>query len=65
LSEEIIAKILRVLRESKHDLSVGEIADLADIHRNTVGKYLFTLEREGKVMVTRAIGRAKLYSLAK
>jgi DNA-binding IclR family transcriptional regulator len=64
LSEEIITKILRILRESKRDLSVGEIADLTNIHRNTVGKYIFTLEREGKVRVTRAIGRAKLYSLA-
>jgi hypothetical protein len=33
------------------------------MHRNTVSKYVYALEREGKVVMTRQVGNAKLYSI--
>jgi DNA-binding IclR family transcriptional regulator len=55
-------KILKCLEtEYPRDLSIEEIARKTGIHRNTVSKYVWGLEREGKVKVSRKIGRAKMY----
>ncbi len=57
-------KVIEVLkRATPKDLSIDEIAALVKIHRNTVSKYVYALEREGKVTMTRQIGNAKLYTI--
>ena len=57
-------KVLEVLkRAAPRDLSIDEIAELVKMHRNTASKYVYALEREGKVAMTRQIGNAKLYSI--
>jgi len=48
-------------REYPKDLSIEEIAKKTKIHRNTVSKYIWGLEREGKVRISRQVGRAKMY----
>jgi DNA-binding IclR family transcriptional regulator len=59
-------KILKCLEtEYPRDLSIEEIARKTGIHRNTVSKYVWGLEREGKVKVSRKIGRAKMYTTIK
>jgi len=55
-------KILKCLEtEYPKDLSIEEIAEKTGLHRNTVSKYVWGLEREGKVKISRKIGKAKLY----
>lgn len=54
--------VLSVLERSELALSVSELADQADLHRVTAGKYLDSLEAKG--LVTKSThGRAKLYSV--
>lgn len=54
--------ILNLLRkEYPRDLSIQEIAEKTGIHRNTVSKYVFGLAKAGKIMSSRAVGRAKMY----
>ena len=47
----------------QRDLTIEEIADLTGIHRNTVSKYVYGLEKEGKITMTRQVGSAKLYAV--
>jgi DNA-binding IclR family transcriptional regulator len=55
-------KILKCLEnEYPRDLSIEEIAEKSGVHRNTVSKYIWGLEKEGKVRISRKIGRAKMY----
>jgi len=55
-------KILECLEnEYPRDLSIEEIAEKTGVHRNTVSKYIWGLEREGKVKISRRVGRAKMY----
>jgi len=55
-------KILKCLEnEYPRDLSIEEIAEKIGVHRNTVSKYIWGLEKEGKVRISRKIGRAKMY----
>jgi DNA-binding IclR family transcriptional regulator len=57
-------RILEVLkRAAPRDLSIREIADLVKMHPSTASKYVYALEREGKVAMTRQTGNAKLYSI--
>jgi DNA-binding IclR family transcriptional regulator len=59
-------KILKCLEaEYPRDLSIEEIATEIGVHRNTVSKYIWGLERQGKVRISREIGRAKMYILFK
>jgi DNA-binding transcriptional regulator YhcF (GntR family) len=51
------------MRKAERDLSIGEIATASGIHRNTVSKYIYALERESKITMTRQVGNAKLYSV--
>jgi len=54
-------EILDALEKAGRDLSIQEIADLTHLSRDTVSKYVGILEAEGKIEMTREIGRAKLY----
>jgi len=59
-------KIMDCLKKqpaSQRDLTIEEIADLTGIHRNTVSKYVYGLEKEGKILMTRQVGAAKLYTV--
>jgi DNA-binding IclR family transcriptional regulator len=60
--EKSILDILR--KEHPRDLSIEEISEKTNFHRNTVSKYVFGLEKEGKVKNSRTIGRAKMYIIA-
>lgn len=65
VSESPAEKILRCLRkEYPKDLSIKEIAEKMGMHRNTVSKYIWGLEREGKVKISRQVGRAKMYTMS-
>jgi DNA-binding IclR family transcriptional regulator len=65
MSEPVERKILDCLRKaSPRDLSIEEIANATSIHRNTVSKYVYGLEKEAKITMTRQVGRAKFYTLA-
>jgi predicted DNA-binding protein YlxM (UPF0122 family) len=66
MSEGVEQKIIKCLREAyPKDLSIEEIADITHTHRNTVSKYIYSLNKEGKIKVARQIGRAKMYVLSK
>ncbi|MDH5266275.1 MAG: HTH domain-containing protein [Candidatus Bathyarchaeota archaeon] len=66
MSETVDQKILKCLEdEYPRDLSIEEIATKTGVHRNTVSKYIWGLEREGKVKISRKIGRAKMYVLTR
>jgi len=57
-------KIYDCLKKSApKDLSIEEVAEITGIHRNTVSKYVFALEKEGKVILSRQLGNAKLYTV--
>jgi DNA-binding transcriptional regulator YhcF (GntR family) len=64
MSQQLEQLILCFLRkEYPKDFSIEEIAIETKIHRNTVSKYLFGLEKEGKIKNTRTVGRAKMYTI--
>ena len=54
------AKILTKLEDSTSGLTIIEIANKTGIHRNTVSKYLLSLESDGLVK-KKEIGAARLY----
>jgi DNA-binding Lrp family transcriptional regulator len=63
MNQDIEQKILKCLEtEYPKDLSIEEIAAKIGVHRNTVSKYIWGLEKEGKVRISRKIGRAKMYT---
>lgn len=45
------------------DYNVKEMAKELNIHRHTVGNYVKTLVAEGKIIISRTIGKAKMYSI--
>lgn len=62
MSESLEKSIIDLLKkEYPKDFSIEEIADILHIHRNTISKYLWGLEKEGKIKISRQIGRAKMY----
>jgi DNA-binding IclR family transcriptional regulator len=64
MSEPIARKIIDCLKRAEsRDLSIEEIASQTKIHRNTVSKYIYGLEKEGKIIKTREVGRAKFYTI--
>ena len=66
MDRNIEKKILKCLEaEYPKDLSIEEIATKIAVHRNTVSKYIWGLEKEGKVKISRKIGKAKMYIIAK
>lgn len=42
-------------------VTIQDIADITKISRETVSKYMLVLEAEGKIRVTKTVGKAKLY----
>jgi biotin operon repressor len=57
-------KIFECLKKTApKDLSIEEVAEITGIHRNTVSKYVFALEKEGKLILSRQLGNAKLYTV--
>jgi DNA-binding IclR family transcriptional regulator len=57
-------QVLECLKKAApKDLSIEEVAAATGIHRNTVSKYVFALEKEGRVMLSRQLGNAKLYTV--
>lgn len=61
-----VQKIIECLRKAApnpRDLSIEEIAAATDIHRNTISKYVYGLEKEGKIVMTRQVGAAKFYTI--
>ncbi len=65
MAESQAKKIIDCLRKQpagQRDLSIEEIAAATGIHRNTISKYVYGLEKEGKITMTREVGRAKFYT---
>ncbi|KKL60481.1 hypothetical protein LCGC14_2204870 [marine sediment metagenome] len=63
---EIKQIILEFLKRSyPKDFSVQEVANETKFHRNTVSVYLKVMVAEKKVLITRKIGKANLYSFLK
>jgi len=61
-SVEIKERILRVLREVYPiDLSIRQVAKRARVSSTSASKYLAVLEAEGKIELSRRIGKAKMY----
>jgi DNA-binding IclR family transcriptional regulator len=59
-----VQRIMECLRKvAPKDLSIEELSTITKIHRNTVSKYVYALEKEGKVVMTRQLGNAKLYTV--
>ena len=66
MGQEASEKIVNCLKsEYPKDLSIEEIAEKTGLHRNTVSKYIWGLEKEGKVRMSRTVGRAKMYIYVK
>lgn len=59
-------KILKEL-EKVHpcDLSIGEVAKVTNMSDITASKYLSVLKAEGKVEISRKVGKAVFYRLKK
>lgn len=47
------------------DFNIQEIADNVKVHRNTASTYVKVLVAEGKVKLTRTMGKINLYSLSR
>jgi biotin operon repressor len=66
MSQSPEQRVLNCLEaEYPTDLSIEEVAAKTGIHRNTVSKYVWGLEREGKIRISRKVGRAKMYVFVK
>jgi DNA-binding IclR family transcriptional regulator len=65
MAESSISTILECLKKASRDMSIEEISIETGIHRNTISKYVFALEREGRIQMTRQLGAAKLYTIKK
>ncbi len=61
--ERLILDLLQ--KEYPKDFSIEEIAAKTGLHRNTASKYVFGLEKEGKIKIARKIGHAKMYVTVK
>lgn len=61
-----VQKILDCLKKTApnpRDLSIEEIVVATGIHRNTISKYVYGLEKEGTIIMTRQVGAAKFYTV--
>jgi len=61
LSESIITEILAFVKPGR-DVSLQEIVKATGFNRNTVSKYVLVLEAQKRLVHTRTIGAAKLYT---
>jgi len=61
----VVDRKKRIIRELEkihpRDLSIGEVAKKTRMSRTTASTYLKVLEAEGKIMISRKVGRAKFY----
>ncbi len=44
-------------------VTIQDIADITKLSRETVSKYMLVLDAEGKIKVTKVVGKAKLYEV--
>lgn len=64
LDPEIKGRIVAFLQKfAPKDYSIKEIAEGVKIHRNTAGTYLKVLVAEGKIKLSRILGRIPLYTI--
>jgi predicted transcriptional regulator len=64
MSERKENRIIEVLRKAgPRDLSIEEISEATGIGRDTVSKYVYALEKAGRIAQTRVVGRAKFYTV--
>lgn len=62
---EIEDKIVKCLKEARSkDLSVTDIAKKVGVNRLTASKYLAVLQARGIVILSRNVGRAKMFQLS-
>jgi DNA-binding IclR family transcriptional regulator len=62
MSEEAEKRIIECLKKvAPKDLSIEEIAAATGMHRNTASKYVYGLEKAGKIVMSRTVGRARFY----
>jgi len=54
--------IINILKKSKNDLSIQQIADEIKVNRITASKYLAVMEAKG-IIRHRVVGKAKLFSV--
>ena len=57
-------RILQLLENHSHDLTIEDISQKLKINRSTASKYLAILEATGHVQY-RSVGKAKLFSVVK
>jgi len=66
LAKDKTQKIMKELEKAHpSDLSIGEVARKTGLSRTTVSTYLKVLEAEGKIKISRKVGRAVFYQLLK
>ena len=59
-------KVLKALEEAyPQDLCIGEVAKATNLSRPTVSTWLKVLEAEGKIEVSRKVGKAIFYRIKK
>jgi len=61
MSEKAIFECLK--KAAPKDLSIEEVSKGTGIGRDTVSKYMYGLEKAGKIVLTREVGRAKFYTV--
>lgn len=57
--EKLVLDLL--LKDYPNDFSIEEISEKTGIHRNTVSKYVYGLEKAGQIRNSRTVGNAKMY----
>ena len=62
--QELLDRILNILKFKSKGMTITEIAHVTNIHRNSIAKYLQILLASGKVDV-QLIGNAKVYTLSR
>lgn len=64
LNPKIKQDIILFLQDNfPKDFNIQEIADYVKVHRNTASTYVKVLVAEGKIKLTRTMGKINLYSL--
>ncbi len=61
MSEKAILECIK--KSAPKDLSIEEVSKETGIGRDTVSKYLYGLEKAGKIVLSREVGRAKFYTV--